>query len=117
MTPCPGNLFTIIVICFHRSMRTATNFFLANLALADLLVAVFCILQNMFHILGSANGIWVLGSTVCRLYVFFLHMVPCTSIGTYREEAICLSHLLYRAFRDSGLRVVGEIHRRPPSPP
>ena len=38
-----GNLLVIGVVAFTRSMRTVTNFYIANLASADVIIAVFCI--------------------------------------------------------------------------
>uniref|UniRef100_A0A914PJI4 G-protein coupled receptors family 1 profile domain-containing protein n=1 Tax=Panagrolaimus davidi TaxID=227884 RepID=A0A914PJI4_9BILA len=35
----------------------------------------------MFHIVALKNGNWPLGEEVCKLYVLFLHMIPCISIG------------------------------------
>ena len=36
----------ILVVTFSRRLRSITNFFLANLAVADLCVGVFCVYQN-----------------------------------------------------------------------
>uniref|UniRef100_A0AC35U5M7 G_PROTEIN_RECEP_F1_2 domain-containing protein n=1 Tax=Rhabditophanes sp. KR3021 TaxID=114890 RepID=A0AC35U5M7_9BILA len=76
-----GNLFTIIIIGINHKMRTATNFFLVNLAVADLLIAIFCIIQNMYHIIARSFGDWPFGDLPCKTYVYVLHLVPCTSIG------------------------------------
>jgi hypothetical protein len=42
-----GNLMVILVVSFSRRLRSITNFFLANLAVADLCVGVFCVYQNI----------------------------------------------------------------------
>uniref|UniRef100_A0A8R1DLL1 Thyrotropin-releasing hormone receptor n=1 Tax=Caenorhabditis japonica TaxID=281687 RepID=A0A8R1DLL1_CAEJA len=76
-----GNLVTILVITTHPQMRTPTNFFLANLAAADLLVAIFCILQNMIHLVGFDHGVWPLGDIMCKLYLCLTNIMPCTSAG------------------------------------
>lgn len=38
-----GNIFVISVVIRFRQMRTITNFFITNLAFADILVILFCI--------------------------------------------------------------------------
>ena len=42
-----GNVLVIAVILLHRKMRSVVNFCLANLAVADLCVGVFCVLPNL----------------------------------------------------------------------
>lgn len=70
-----GNLLVICVVVLNRRMRTTTNFFLTNLALADLCVAMFCVYQNLFFYLTPQ---WVLGDFLCRMY-FFVHGLSYTA--------------------------------------
>ncbi|XP_050030738.1 trissin receptor-like [Dermacentor andersoni] len=70
-----GNLLVIGVVITNRRMRTTTNFFLTNLAVADLCVAMFCVYQNLFFYLTPQ---WVLGDFLCRMY-FFVHGLSYTA--------------------------------------
>lgn len=46
-----GNLIVIAVVLRYRWMHTVTNFFIVNLAVADILVAIFCIpITMLIHI-------------------------------------------------------------------
>uniref|UniRef100_A0AC34FCK5 G-protein coupled receptors family 1 profile domain-containing protein n=1 Tax=Panagrolaimus sp. ES5 TaxID=591445 RepID=A0AC34FCK5_9BILA len=62
-------------------MRTVTNFFLANLAIADLLVGIFCVFQNAAHFVFFEYGAWPFGRIMCHSYVYILHMIPNISAG------------------------------------
>ncbi|XP_030838576.1 galanin receptor type 1 [Strongylocentrotus purpuratus] len=72
-----GNFLVVFVIARNKSMHTVTNFFLANLAFADLLVAVFCVIpQLLWYVLES----WPLGLLICRLHKYMTSAATTASI-------------------------------------
>ncbi|KAH0549298.1 hypothetical protein KQX54_007801 [Cotesia glomerata] len=62
-----GNLLVILVVMYSRRMRGITNFFLANLAVADLCVGIFCVYQTLINYLMNS---WLLGLFLCKVYTF-----------------------------------------------
>ncbi|XP_028998821.1 neuropeptide Y receptor Y2, like [Betta splendens] len=59
-----GNALVIYVIYRFKTLRTVTNFFIANLAVADLLVNTLCL---PFTLVYTLQGEWTFGSTLCFL--------------------------------------------------
>ncbi|ESP05383.1 hypothetical protein LOTGIDRAFT_103326 [Lottia gigantea] len=72
-----GNIGIILLIIKNKALRTRTNFFLANLAVADFCVGIFCVLPNLSTFLSPA---WVLGKVMCKLYYFVQGMSYTASI-------------------------------------
>ncbi|KAG5347052.1 QRFPR protein, partial [Acromyrmex charruanus] len=62
-----GNLMVIFVVTFSRRLRSITNFFLANLAVADFCVGIFCVYQTLTNYLMNT---WQLGDFLCKVYMF-----------------------------------------------
>ncbi|XP_069510178.1 neuropeptide Y receptor type 2-like [Ambystoma mexicanum] len=62
-----GNSLVIHIIVNHRSMRTVTNFFIANLALADLMVDSLCLPFTLVYTLLDE---WKFGSVMCHLFPY-----------------------------------------------
>uniref|UniRef100_A0A1A8MTY6 Neuropeptide Y receptor type 2 n=1 Tax=Nothobranchius pienaari TaxID=704102 RepID=A0A1A8MTY6_9TELE len=62
-----GNSLVIYVIYRFKTLRTVTNFFIANLAVADLLVNTLCL---PFTLVYTLQGEWKFGSTLCFLLPF-----------------------------------------------
>ncbi|EFA04697.1 trissin receptor [Tribolium castaneum] len=72
-----GNLLVILVVTLSRRLRSITNFFLANLAVADFCVAVFCVYQNLFIYFVDS---WMLGEFLCKMYMFIQSLSNTASI-------------------------------------
>ncbi|XP_052826686.1 trissin receptor [Octopus bimaculoides] len=69
-----GNSLVLYIIVKNARMRTRTNFFLANLAVADFCVGVFCIFPNLSTYFSP---VWHLGKVMCKLY-YFVHYMSLT---------------------------------------
>ena len=63
-----GNSIVVIIILRNKNMRTVTYYYLMNLAVADIAIAVFSEwiwLHN--HLLGS----WIFGAVICKFSTYF----------------------------------------------
>lgn len=71
--------FTFYIFLGHRSMRTATNYFLLNLSIADLLMSS---LNCMFNFIFMLNSDWPFGTIYCTINNFMANVTVSTSVFT-----------------------------------
>lgn len=82
-----GNSLVCFVVFRQKTMQTVTNFFITNLAIADILLCLLCI---PFTPLYTFLGNWVFGSALCFLVAFaqgccvYLSTLTLTSIAIDR---------------------------------
>lgn len=62
-----GNVFIIVIVYRHKRMHNATNYYMINLAVADLMVAGSC---TWVHAVDDATDGWVLGAAFCKFNSF-----------------------------------------------
>lgn len=68
ITSIVGNITVIWIILAHRRMRTATNYFIVNLALSDLLMSAF---NTIFNFIYASHNVWYFGKEFCRFQNWF----------------------------------------------
>ncbi|XP_023223922.1 alpha-2 adrenergic receptor-like [Centruroides sculpturatus] len=74
-----GNVMVILTVVRHRGMRTRTNMFLVNLAVADILVAVFNMPVSLITLI---RGDWIFGRVFCQISGFSMAVFLICSIQT-----------------------------------
>ncbi|CAF1233978.1 unnamed protein product [Adineta steineri] len=76
-----GNSIVIWIVLAHRRMRTPTNYFLVNLAYADVLNAIFNISFNGYYMV--AQVLWPFGNLMCTLVQAVTHVSIAANVLTY----------------------------------
>ncbi|XP_072252067.1 neuropeptide Y receptor Y7 [Leuresthes tenuis] len=84
-----GNSLVIYMIIRYRNMRTVTNFFIANLALADLLVSTLCLPFTLVYTLLDE---WKFGAVLC-------HMVPFAQALSVHVSVLTLTVIALERYR------------------
>ncbi|KAM9310697.1 neuropeptide Y receptor Y7 [Pholidichthys leucotaenia] len=84
-----GNALVIYMIIRYRNMRTVTNFFIANLALADLLVNTLCLPFTLAYTLLDD---WKFGALLC-------HMVPFAQALSVQVSILTLTVIALERYR------------------
>lgn len=62
-----GNFLVILVVAYNKRLRTTTNFYIVNLAVADLLVTLSCYWVGT--VADLTDG-WILGAFFCKFNAF-----------------------------------------------
>lgn len=63
-----GNALVCVAVYRNHSMRTVTNFFIVNLAVADFMVILFCLPAT---VLWDVTETWFLGDALCKTLLYF----------------------------------------------
>ncbi|PAV71159.1 hypothetical protein WR25_07354 isoform F [Diploscapter pachys] len=88
-----NSIVIVVIICKRHRPRSITNFYLLNLAVADLLRTVVCIPSTL---LSELTHCWLLGSIACKIIAYTQPVGVCASaytlavISVERYYAICL---------------------------
>ncbi|KAG7301032.1 hypothetical protein JYU34_015405 [Plutella xylostella] len=88
-----GNALVCVAVYRDKTMRTVTNYFIVNLALADFMVILFCLPPT---VLWDVTETWFLGNVLCKVLLYFqsvsvtVSVLTLTFISLDRWYAICL---------------------------
>lgn len=86
LTSIIGNTLVCLVVCQQQRLRTSTNYYIVNLASADLAITLICIPFDV--VIQQNNYIWPFGKFLCMLIYPLMTMSTFASVGTLTAIAL-----------------------------
>ncbi|XP_031567252.1 QRFP-like peptide receptor [Actinia tenebrosa] len=97
-----GNTLVVAIVYRNRSMRTPANYFIANMAIADLMVPIFLVPKTLAHVYHGRNA-WLIGGTfgefLCKFVPFIYDVCLMVSIHSLVLVAVERFYAVMRPLR------------------
>jgi hypothetical protein len=97
-----GNSLVIAIVYRNRSMRTPANYFIANMAFADLMIPIFLVPKVLVQIF-QGNAVWLIDGTfgefLCKLVPFIIDICLMVSIHSLVLVALERFYAVMRPMR------------------
>ncbi|XP_076042472.1 uncharacterized protein LOC143026264 isoform X2 [Oratosquilla oratoria] len=103
-----GNTLVIVTLLQNRKMRTVTNVFLLNLAIADLLLGVFCM---PFTLVGSLLRDFIFGDVMCRIIPYFQAVSVSVSVWTLVAISLERYYAICQPLRSRGWQTLSHAYK------
>lgn len=80
-----GNILVCVAVYRNHTMRTVTNYFIVNLAVADFLVILFCLPPS---VVWDVTLTWFFGIAMCKIVLYFQVSIYYRVAVMYRIKAL-----------------------------
>lgn len=84
-----GNALVCVAVYRNHTMRTVTNYFIVNLAVADFMVILFCLPPT---VLWDVTETWFMGEIMCKI-VLYIQVRKLSSLSHYMNTHKIKLHL------------------------
>ena len=100
-----GNLAVVVAVLMKRTLRMTVNLYLANLAVADILICICCMWVHLVNHLTAPE--YVLGPLWCKFngfaqskffFIYLLYYLLPLSLSLSLSFSLCVSNKFYSFF-------------------
>jgi hypothetical protein len=87
-----GNVFVLIAVKMNKKLQTTFNYYIVNLAITDVAVAVTAMSFMATH---TVLGYWPFGEAICAVWIFFDYGKNRIFINNYNNNYINYNTCIY----------------------
>ncbi|KAJ8941761.1 hypothetical protein NQ318_023118 [Aromia moschata] len=106
-----GNCLVCVAVYRNHTMRTVTNYFIVNLAVADFLVILFCLPPS---VVWDVTSTWWFGTAMCKFVLYIQDAAKIAEMNVVHYQCLDVRHVsrvfIYKGKPKAGKAILGILY-------